>query len=217
MDTPEYKRLVRFYVLKKISKQSFDSHLRLILSPEEIETHNHKMIGILVNSVNKYRCKPGMKSDITNLPVEVKPKVESQPPKMRSEAELSSKPGSSTSTSKPEILKTTKKETTSKPESKASSPQNPTEEKRPKKSSNKETKSQTQPSSVSVASSSSLSSNKTLSKKSDKKHTTVNKLLKNENEPPDKKGKFVTPNSNSIPKNKIERSGKKSSKSSKKR
>ena len=53
MDTPEYKRLLRYFFLNKISKQSFDSHLRLILkNPKDIDYHNKKMSKIFVNAVN---------------------------------------------------------------------------------------------------------------------------------------------------------------------
>jgi len=112
MDTPEYKRLLRYFFLNKISKQSFDSHLRLILkNPKDIDYHNKKMSKIFVNAVNAEPVLPveGYKAKKIKLDYEnsVSPsqgssasKNSTQPVPLAQNSSTNSSPNSSSSSSR---------------------------------------------------------------------------------------------------------------------
>ena len=62
-----YKRLLQFFLAGKISKQQFETNLNTILSPEEIQEHNHYILAILVRAANKPPVIPGDQSTLFKI------------------------------------------------------------------------------------------------------------------------------------------------------
>ena len=62
-----YKRLLQFFLAGKISKQQFETNLKTILSPEEIQEHNHYILAILVRAANKPPVIPGDQSTLFKI------------------------------------------------------------------------------------------------------------------------------------------------------